>query len=51
MISSSVPCCDVKDRFALAVVNDAIPKPEPTPTVDLTEYCKTNSPPAKKQDF
>ena len=49
MISSSVPCSDVKDHFAMAVVNDAIPKPEPTPTVDLTECCKTNSPPAKKQ--
>ena len=23
--------------------------PEPTPTVDLTECCKTNSPPATKQ--
>ena len=49
IISSSVPCSDVKDHFTMAVVNDAIPKPEPTPTVDLTEYCKRNSPPAKKQ--
>ena len=48
-IYSSVPCSDVKDHFAMAVVNDAIPKPEPTTTIDLTECCKTNSPPAKKQ--
>ena len=47
--SSQSSCSDGKDNAAMAAMNDSIPKSELSQTVDLTECCNTNSPPAKKQ--